>query len=75
MLLCLPYNRYKLSTTTLYLELHSRKILSAYAHLLQTHKHLRLVMTLIALGPQVGALGKAKPLISTAARQKFDLDL
>ncbi len=33
-----------------------------------TDKHLRLVMTLIA---QVAALGKAEPLISTAARQEI----
>ncbi len=36
-----------------------------------TDKHLRLAVTPIALA----ALGKAEPLISTAARQKFDLDL
>ncbi len=36
-----------------------------------TDKHLRLVMTLVALA----ALGKAEPLISTTAHQKFDLDL
>ncbi len=46
--------------------------LSAYTHGLQTHrqKHLRLVMTLIAICCTL----QTKPLISTAERQKLDLD-
>ncbi len=43
-----------------------------------TDKHFRLVMTLLCSKLAVllfAALGKAEPLISTAARKKFDLDL
>ncbi len=36
-----------------------------------TDKYLKLVMTLLLL---FAAIGKAEPLISTTARQKFDLD-
>ncbi len=50
---------------------HQRDCLHMSSDYRHTDKHLRLVMSTLP----IVALGKAKPLISTAAHQKFDFDL